>query len=71
MADCYHLHIFGAPLCDHMGSQAGILLCREARVTSCSYIKLEDAEAARRSLEGFTKAEVSIHAGECPRVPAA
>jgi len=65
----YYLRFCGHPLCDHMGSRAGTVLCDEAKVDSCSYLTLRDARAAKRRLErGVHAGSVSIHEGECPRI---
>jgi hypothetical protein len=66
----YYLRFINRPLCDHMGCQAGIIMCRDADVTSCSYTTLKDARAAMRrinKLPGWAGA-ASVVQGECPRV---
>jgi hypothetical protein len=66
----YFIRFNGRPLCDHMGCEAGRIMCDQAEVNSCGYRTVKDARAAMRrinNLPGWAGA-ASVAEGICPRL---
>lgn len=63
----HYLRFGSRPLCEHMGCLAGLRVCEEAGVTSCSYPSRRKARAAAARLNVRGR-RASVVMGECPAV---